>query len=142
MRNASRTLRALLLSILAGAMLIGASISLAGPSVAAPAQALRVPCGRPNYAPCPPRKKITVYPRIVHRGHRIFIVVQHYPAFTPVTVHLAGHGRYILLASTRTGRLGNAFLAPRIPKGIPTGYYTLYVQVGSVTEAYTIHVLR
>lgn len=135
-----------LVSLLLGLVMITGAIALAGSSTAAPARAAlpraTAPCGQPNYPPCPPQSSITVSPTTVRRGQFITISVRHYPPNRPVTVHLAGHGRYIFLGSSRTGPHGNTTFSVRVPRHIPLGRYTLFVQVGHAIKSFTIHVVR
>jgi hypothetical protein len=144
--------RALFIALLMGVTAMVSAIALAGPSASAsPARQTanvaaaakpKPPCGRPRYPRCPPKKHIGVSPKTVRRGHSIFISVRNFPPSRRVTVHLAGHGRYIFLGSTTTGAHGNADLSARIPKHIPTGGYTVYVKVGSTTKPFHITVVR
>jgi hypothetical protein len=144
--------RALLTAILCGLAVIVSAIALTGPSSSAaptrsaatfaPAAAPSRPCGKPHYPPCPKGLAISVSPKTVRRGHSIFVSVRHAVPGRHVTVHLAGHGRYIFLGSTTVGRHGNANVSGRIPKHIPTGGYTVYVQVGSTIRSFHLNVVR
>ncbi len=139
---------ALLTSALTTLVLLVAALVVAGPSSAAPSRAANAfapasrPCGRPHYPPCPPKSSASVSPHNVRRGHHLFISVRHYPAHKRVTVHLAGHGIYRQLGSSRTGPHGNTNFSVRIPKHIPVGRYTVYVQIGSATKTFHINVIR
>jgi hypothetical protein len=140
--------RALMTSALTTLILIASAVVISGPASAAPSSSASAlasaprPCGRPHYPPCPPKSSVSVSPHNVRRGHHLFISVRHYPAHKHVSVHLAGHGIYRSLGSTRTGRHGNANLRVTIPKHISRGKYTLYVMVGSATKTFHIRVIR
>jgi hypothetical protein len=139
MRALARVLLSLLVVTLAALTAPGAAQASPTPSYAA---AVSRPCGIRHYPPCPPKSSVSVYPRSVHRGHRITISVLHYRGYSTIAVHLAGHGRYIYLGSSTTGPRGNRTFSVVIPRRIPTGHYTLYVRVGSSVKAFGITVLR
>ena len=141
----SRSMRALtrvLLSLLVATLAALTAPGAAQASSTSYAPAVSRPCGIRHYPPCPPKSSVSVYPRSVHRGHRITISVLHYRGDVTIAVHLAGHGRYIYLGSSTTGPRGNRTFSVLIPRRIPTGHYTLYVRIGSTTKAFGITVLR
>jgi hypothetical protein len=131
---------------------IVSAIALTGPSssaaptrsaaTAAPAANPKPPCGVKHYPPCPKHPKVTESPKTVRRGHSIFVQVRDFASGRHVAVYLAGHGRYIQIASGTTNRRGNADVSGRIPRHVPTGGYTLYVHVGSATYRFHINVVR
>jgi hypothetical protein len=138
-------------SLLAGLVMIVSAIALAGTATAAPSRTAAAataaapsarPCGRRHYPPCPPKASVSVYPHNVRRGHGVTITVKHYPAFRRITVHLAGHNRYLDLGSSKTDKRGNASFTVRIPRHIPVGRYRLAVKIGSSNHRFTINVIR
>jgi hypothetical protein len=140
-----RSIRRVLLSLLVVllAALVAPATEGASPVAAASyAPAVPKPCGIRHYPPCPPKSSFAVYPRRVHRGHRVTISVQHYRAYTRIIVNLAGHGRYIYLGSSKTGRRGNRTFSVVIPRRIPVGRYLLYVRIGWTIKAVGLSVLR
>jgi hypothetical protein len=136
---------ALLLAIvttIAGALAMTPSIAALPTSSAAVAPSVNRPCGRPHYPPCPPPHHVGIGKHRVHRGHRVWIHVSHYPAHTRVIVHIGGKRVWRQIGSGYTGRKGNFNIDSLIPKHIPAGWYTIWVRVGSTLSHFRVHVLK